>query len=66
MSWYESDAHENGCENAEYFECTECKTIVHESERNQCPVCMLFIPRTYRCVCDDLNILREWREASYA
>jgi len=66
MSWYQSDEHEHSCENAEYFKCIACNIIVHETERNQCPNCKLFIPRIFRCVCEDLENIRHWREVSYA
>ena len=46
------DSHKNECENAEYYYCPTDKVIVHESEKNICPTCLLFIPRVINCICD--------------
>ena len=54
MSTYTSDIHENQCENAEYYYCKDCKELVPDSECNQCPVCLVFIPRVAECICDML------------
>ena len=54
MSYDDDDVHKNGCENNEYYYCPDCKELVHESENNQCPMCKLFIPRVYTCICDIL------------
>ena len=48
----DSDVHHNGCEDSEYFYCKDCKELVHESQKNQCPNCMIFIPRVKNCICD--------------
>jgi len=54
MSIYDTDNHSNECENAEYFYCKKCNELVHDSENNQCPACLKFIPRMEDCVCDML------------
>jgi hypothetical protein len=54
MSTYDSGLHEAQCENAEYFYCRTCRELVHDSSRNQCPVCLRFIPRIEECICDML------------
>jgi len=55
MSYYGSDDHKNECENAEYYFCKACSELVHESEKNLCPSCLLFIPRMQDCICDTLE-----------
>ena len=57
MSYYDSDSHKNECDNAEYYYCSTDKVIVHESEKNVCPICLLFIPRFDKvtdCICEEL------------
>ena len=57
MSYYNSDSHKNECEDAEYYYCKDCKELVHESEKNICPICLLFIPRFPKvidCICEEL------------
>ena len=54
MHIYSSDSHVSQCENAEYFYCRLCRSLVHDSGRNQCPVCLRFIPRITECICDML------------
>ena len=57
MSYYYSDSHKNECEDVEYYYCKDCKELVHESEKNICPICLLFIPRfdnVIVCICDML------------
>ena len=57
MNTIYSDNHKNECENAEYYFCPTDKVIVHESEKNLCPVCGLFIPRcdnVIDCICEYL------------
>jgi len=44
--------HQSGCEDAEYYYCEDCRTLVHESKKNHCPVCLMFIPRATKCICD--------------
>tara|TARA_R110002020_G_scaffold54171_5_gene151252 strand:- start:8796 stop:9038 length:243 start_codon:yes stop_codon:yes gene_type:complete len=54
---FSRDHHKNECENEEYYYCSVDDEIVHESEKNICPVCLLFIPRFSKkinCVCDYL------------
>ena len=61
MHIYSSDTHVNECENAEYFYCRTCRSLVHDSGLNQCPVCLMFIPRTYACICPMLpRMERDW------
>jgi hypothetical protein len=55
MSYFYSDSHRNECEDAEYYYCKDCKELVHESEKNRCPSCLLFIPRMQDCICDMLE-----------
>jgi len=55
MSYYDSDSHKNECEDAEYYYCKDCKELVHESEKNHCPSCLMFIPRMRDCICDLLE-----------
>ena len=49
--------HISSCENAEYFRCQTCRQLVHESELNlnRCEMCLLFIPRVYDCVCEEVE-----------
>lgn len=54
MSYYYDDSHKNECENAEYYYCKDCRELVHESQKNLCPTCLLFIPRVTGCICDNL------------
>ena len=57
MSYIHSDDHKNECENAEYYFCKACSELVHESEKNLCPSCGLFIPRcdnVVPCICEYL------------
>ena len=57
MSYYNSDSHKNECEDVEYYYCKDCKELVHESEKNLCPICIMFIPRFDKvldCICDML------------
>jgi len=52
--------HESDCENAEYYRCQKCSHsgLVHETELNRCTSCLLFIPRVYDCVCEELRYER--------
>ena len=54
MSAIDGDNHKNECENAEYYYCSTDKAIVHESEKNICPVCRMFLPRVTDCICGEL------------
>ena len=58
MSHYGQDEHMNQCEDHEYYFCKNCSELVHQTDKNQCPQCKLFIPRTYECVCDRLENAR--------
>ena len=55
MSYYGQDVHDSKCEDNEFFFCKVCTQLVHESATNICPVCMLFIPRMWDCICDLLE-----------
>jgi len=55
MTYYSSNEHKTECENEEYFYCPTDKELVHESQKNVCPSCLLFIPRFTKvidCICD--------------
>jgi hypothetical protein len=49
-----TDHHRAGCEDEEYYYCSDCYELVHQSKLNQCPVCLRFIPRMHSCICDKL------------
>jgi len=55
MSYYNNDNHHTECEDHEYYYCKDCNELVHESEKNHCPSCLMFIPRIQTCICDKLE-----------
>jgi len=52
MSTYASDSHESQCLDHEYYYCSACKELVYDAGLNQCPVCLMFIPRKMDCICE--------------
>ena len=61
MSYLYNDVHKNECENQEYYQCPRCDEIVHESEKNLSPTCVLFIPKASQCVCEFIPTLEpDW------
>ena len=55
MSYDYNDSHHTECEDHEYYYCNDCNELVHESEKNHCPSCLMFIPRIMTCICDMLE-----------
>jgi len=56
MYWIDKP-HYTQCEDGRHYYCNGCRNLILEGakSRNWCDECGLFAPRSYECICQDIQ-----------